>query len=246
VYTPDDRDRVRSALVARAQDDARIVGAALTGSTVRGEEDRWSDVDVFLGVDGDVGLDDVIGDWTEALYRDEGVLHHFDVRSGAAVYRVFLLPSGLQVDVAFTPAASFGPRGPSFRTLFGDPVALAPPDPPAFDEVAGLAWLGLLHAAKAIERSKRWEAAYWIASVRDHALALACLRLGLRTAYARDVDELPADVTAPYADTFVASTEEGELRRGLRMLTRCLLVELERSDAALAARLETPLVEATG
>ena len=51
MFTPEERERVRAALVERAHEDPRITGAALTGSAARGEEDRWSDVDVFLGVD---------------------------------------------------------------------------------------------------------------------------------------------------------------------------------------------------
>lgn len=48
------------------------------------------------------------------------------------VYRVFLLPGWLEVDIGFTPAAQFGPRGPQWRTLFGQPVQTphrAGPDP---------------------------------------------------------------------------------------------------------------------
>ncbi len=246
MFTPEERERVRAALVERAHEDPRITGAALTGSVVRGEEDRWSDVDIFLGVDDTADIDDVVRDWTEAVYRDAGAIHHFDVRAPAGLYRVFLLASGLQVDVAFTAASSFGPGGPSFRTLFGEPVERAQAAPPGLEDIAGLAWLGVLHARTAIERGRRWEAAHWVASVRDQTLALACLRLGLPTAYARGVDGLPPEVTSPLQSSFVANVHEDELRRALRAVTRCLLDEIECHDAALAERLEAPLLEVTG
>ena len=35
------------------------------------------------------------------MYDEHFALHHVDVVSGAWVYRVFLLPSTLQVDLAF-------------------------------------------------------------------------------------------------------------------------------------------------
>lgn len=38
--------------------DARVTGAALTGSTATGTADRWSDVDVFLGLADGAGLAD--------------------------------------------------------------------------------------------------------------------------------------------------------------------------------------------
>ena len=49
VFTPEERTRLRDALVARARADERITGAALTGSASRGAEDRWSDIDLALG-----------------------------------------------------------------------------------------------------------------------------------------------------------------------------------------------------
>ncbi len=152
MYTPEQRDGVRDALLERARGDDRVTGAALTGSAALGNEDRWSDVDVFLGIAESTDLDEVIADWTTALYEEGRAVHHWDVRAGAALYRVFLLESGLQVDIAFTPELDFGARSPSFELAFGEPVEVPPTEPPAFADVAGLGWLGVLHANKAIER----------------------------------------------------------------------------------------------
>jgi predicted nucleotidyltransferase len=243
VYTPEQRDEVRDSLLERARADDRVTGAALTGSAALGNEDRWSDVDVFLGVAENARLDEVVADWTSALYEEAGVAHHWDVRAGAALYRVFLLTSGLQVDIAFTPESDFGARAASFSVVFGQPVDVTAPELPAFADVAGLGWLGVLHASKAIERRRPWEAAYWIGSVRDQALALACLRLGESPHYARGVDLLPPEVTAPLLETFVASPEPDELRRALRAARDCLLAEIGPTDASLADRLDQALAE---
>ena len=242
MFTPEERDRVRDALFEKAREDPRITGAALTGSAVVGNEDRWSDVDVFLGVAEGVDIDDVVKEWTDALVVDAGVVHHWDVRSGAALYRVFLLESGLHVDVAFTPEWDFGARGPGFRTVFGSPVDVAAPLLPTFANVVGLGWLSVLHADVAIERQRPWAAAFWIASVRDQTIAAACLRLGENPMYARGADALPPDVTAPLAATFVASLEPNEQRRALREARRSLLDEIAATDALLAERLEPALV----
>ena len=51
---------------------------------------------------------------------------------------MFLLPDCLQVDVAFTPAADFGARGPNLRTVFGSPVEREHNPPPAFDDLFGV------------------------------------------------------------------------------------------------------------
>jgi nucleotidyltransferase-like protein len=242
VYTPEDRDRVRSSLLERAREDPRVTGAALTGSAALDAEDRWSDVDVFLGVAESADVDELLANWTRAVYESERAVHHWDVRAGVAVYRVFLLESGLQVDIAFTPESDFGARSPSFRPLFGEAVDVPPLVPPQFADVAGLGWLGVLHANKAIERGKRWEAAYWIGSVRDQTLALACLQLGESPHYSRGVDGLPYDVTSPLEETFVASLEPDELRRALRAARACLIDEIAATDEALAERLQAALV----
>jgi hypothetical protein len=241
VYTPEQRDEVRASLLERAREDPRITGAALTGSAALDNEDRWSDVDVFLGISEGTGIDEVVADWTSVVHETWSAVHHWDVRAGAAVYRVFLLESGLQVDIAFTPESDFGARAASFRVVFGEPVDVPSPAAPTFADVAGLGWLGVLHANKAIERDRPWEAAYWIGSVRDQALALACLRLGESPHYSRGVDRLPPETTTPFEDTFVALLEPEELRRALRAARQCLLEEVSRSDAQLADRLQAAL-----
>jgi hypothetical protein len=241
VYTPEERDGVRARLLERARADDRVTGAALTGSAALGNEDRWSDVDLFLGVAESAELDEVIADWTTSLYEEVEAIHHWDVRAGAALYRVFLLQSGLQVDIAFTPELDFGARSPSFELAFGEPVDVPPPEPPAFADVVGLGWLGLLHARKAIERARPWEAAYWIGSVRDQTITLACLRLGESPYYSRGADALPIGITAPLEETLVCAPRPGELRRALRAARQCLLEEIGQTDAALADRLEQAL-----
>jgi len=237
LFTPDDREHVRARLLELAREDDRITGAALTGSAAEGTEDRWSDVDVFLGVADGVDHEHVLAEWSELIYEELGVLHHWDVRSGAAVYRVFLLPNCLQVDVAFVPAADFGARGPKFRTVFGSPVKREHVPPPAFDDLAGLGWLSILHSRASIERGRAWQAEYWVSSVRDQTLALACLRLGVPAFYAKRIHRLPTEVTLPLGETLVHSLEPEELRRALRAAARCFLDELRLHDPGLADRL---------
>ena len=241
MYTPEQRDGIRDALLERARGDDRVTGAALTGSAALGNEDRWSDVDVFLGIAESADLDEVVADWTAVLYEEGHAVHHWDVRAGAALYRVFLLESGLQVDIAFTPELDFGARSPSFELAFGEPVEVPPTEPPAISDLAGLGWLGVLHANKAIERGRPWEAAYWVASVRDQTFALACLRLGESPYYSRGVDRLPLNVTTPLEETFVCGLEPDELRRALRAARRGLLEEIARTDTELAERLRAAL-----
>src|SRR2546425_10174693 len=125
MFTPEQRAHVRERVLELARAAARISGGARTGSAAAEAEDRWSDVDLSFGVIDDIEPESVLADWTEALSGDLGVLHHWDLRSGSTIYRVYLLPGGLELDIAVTPAIQFGARGPKFKLLFGQGVERA-------------------------------------------------------------------------------------------------------------------------
>ncbi|GIJ73625.1 hypothetical protein [Virgisporangium ochraceum] len=239
MFTVESRDAVRQQLLDRAAADPAVVGAAVTGSHVVGAGDRWSDIDLALAVDGP--LDATIRAWTDAIYRDHDAVHHWDLPSGSAVYRVFLLSTGLEVDLAFTPTADFGPRGPRWQTVFGTEGRPAPF--PATDpgHVTGLAWHHALHAWTSIQRGRRWQAEQWIAAVRGHVLTLASLRLGHPASNARGAHLLPDDVTAPLEATLVRSLDGADLHRALTAAVDALVAEVARADPALADRLRPVL-----
>jgi len=243
VFTSEHRDAVRRQLLGLAEHDPRVTGAALTGSAAAGREDRWSDIDLFFGVADQVALDSVLDDWSGHLYGELGALHHFDVKVPAAVYRAFLLPSCLEVDLGFTPAGRFGPAGPHFRAVFGavaQPLPATPADP---GQLIGLAWHHVLHARSCIERRRPWQAEHWISGIRDQTLALACLRFGQPTAYAKGADAVPAAVTGGLEDALVRSLAPEELRRALRVAATRLLRELSATDPVQAQRLDGPIRE---
>src|SRR5437868_1537159 len=101
MFTPEDREQLRKTLIAAARTDARIAGAALTGSAALDAEDKWSDIDLAFGVAADADYNGVVADWTERMYRDHGTVHHVDVNVGNVLFRVFFLANTLQVDLAF-------------------------------------------------------------------------------------------------------------------------------------------------
>ena len=242
MFTVARREQVRAQLLERARDDERIVGAAITGSAASGTADRWSDIDMFFGVAEGYDVADTLQEWSEFVYGELGAVHHFNLQSGAATYRAFLLEELLEIDLAFTPAAEFGPLGHgAFDVVFGDPAPRQPRATDA-DHLIGLAWHHVLHARIFIERGAPWQSEYWISAIRDETLALACLRLGLPAAYAKGSDRLPAEVTAPVRDALVRSLDEAELSRALQAATRALIGELRQTDAAVAERLSPALL----
>jgi hypothetical protein len=248
MFTTDRRDEVRTLLLARARDDARISGAAITGSAASDAEDRWSDIDLLFGVADCAAVAEVLGEWSDFVHRELGALHHFDVHAGAATYRAFLLADGLEVDLAFTPATRFGPLASgAFRIVFGHAAERPAPAPADPEHLIGLAGHHALHARVSVERGDVWQAEYRISGVRDQVIALACLRLGLPAAYAKGADALPEDITGPLEDALPASLDRAELLRALKAATSALVRELKENDPPLAGALGRALVAiATG
>jgi hypothetical protein len=241
VFAVEERDRVREGLVELARTDDDVIGAAYVGSYAADGGDRWSDIDLTVGVKGDLGP--VIERWTGWLYKDFGAVHHWDLPAGAAVFRVFLLPRLLEVDIGFRPAADFGPRGPNWRTIFGEAGEARYASPPELDQVVGFAWHHLIHARVCIERKRPWQAEYWISQTREQLFALACLRLGRHTGFTKSVHLLPAEETAWLEPTLVGSLIEAELRRAWEALAHAFKVEVMRADPVVVARLRPLLSE---
>lgn len=245
MFTPERREQMRAMLLARARQDERIVGAAVTGSAAGDGEDRWSDIDLFFGVAPGVDPRATMHDWSSWVYAEFSAVHHFDLAAGATVYRAFLLPDLLEVDLGYAPAHAFGPIGPGpFRVVFGDPVERKR-DPLDVAHVAGLVWHHVLHARISIERGTLWRAAYWIGSLRDNLLSLASHRHDLPIAYARGADRLPADISRAAEETLVTRLTTDELSRALTAATKAVLAELREHDAGLSETLQASLLRLT-
>jgi hypothetical protein len=241
----EERKRLKDVLISAAQLDTQISAAALTGSAASGTEDPWSDIDLALGLVPEADLALVLAEWTEAMYRDHGAVHHTDLRRGGTIYRVFLLANTLQVDIAFSPAAEFGAIGPTFRLIFGTAREQKPAREPAAVDLVGMGWLYALHARSSIARGKAWQAEYMISGVRDHVFALACLRYGVPASQGRGMDQLPLAITTPLAAALVRSLDAAELTRAFRAAVEALLTAIREVDPDLARRLTDPLTQLT-
>lgn len=245
MFTAEERDLLRTDLLELASRDSRISGVAVTGSAAGGAEDRWSDIDLAFGVARSEDLEPVISDWTAHMYDHHAALHHVDLVFHAWLYRVFLLHSTLQVDLAFVPASDFRALGPTFRVLSG--IALEPrfASPPNAAHLIGLGWLYALHARSCIARDRLWQAEYMISATRDSALALACVRHGLPATQGRGMDLLPRSVTALFHTSLVRELELTELKRAFSATLHSFVAEIQSIDQQLAWRLETALESLT-
>jgi hypothetical protein len=237
VFTIEERDRVRDRLLEMAHADRRIVGAAEIGALAHGDGDRWSDLDLTFGVADGTGVDPVLADWTADVTREFAAAHLFDLPFQTSIYRVFLLPGNLQVDLSFTPEGDFGALGPRFSLLFGETVEREPVPQPTAEHLFGY---GAHHAVRAricVERGRPWQAEYWISALRDQGLFLASLHHRLEVSYGRGFDRLPAETLALAEAALVRSTEREELVRALRAAIDLLLHEAGELGSTLSEQL---------
>jgi hypothetical protein len=140
---------------------------------------------------------------------------------------VFLLPGCLQCDLSFTPASQFGATGPKFELLFGSAVKRPFGTPRPIRDIFGYAVHHALRARFCIERIRYWQAEYWISSLRDEALNLACRCHGCLDYQGRGYDDLPQDVLENFKGGLVRTLERNELLRALRSTIDALMRETE-------------------
>ena len=133
---------------------------------------------------------------TTPLAREFGAVPLFDLPHRETMFRVLLLQGCLQVDLSVTPASSFGPNGPKFRILFGNYTENPAIPAPSAAHLLGYAAHHATRARFCIERSRFWQAEYWLSAARDYALSLACLQRNLSPHYGRGFDQLPAEIRA--------------------------------------------------
>ena len=242
VFTVDQRDALRARMLQVAEEDERVVAGAAVGSLAVGSGDRFSDLDLTFGIADTSSVADVLADWTHTLAEERGAIRLADLEVGPTIYRVFLLPDALQFDLSMTPARDFRPAGPRFQLLFGEtaaeepdaparpPGALSIPTPAIAEVIFGWAVIYALHARACIERGRVWQAEHYVGTVRDHALALACLSRGLVAVQARAYDDLPPETLARFDGTHVASHRPEALRHALAASVTALVDTAAEAD----------------
>ncbi len=241
VFTSQKREQIRGELVAAAKADSRIGGAAHLGSAALGQLDRWSDIDLALGLAPHADLNQVLVDWTTRLYRDHAAVANYDVRRGDILYRVFLLDNTLQVDLSFWPSNELRAVGPKFALIFGAAGEPIPAPVPDAKDLIGMAWLYALHVRSSIARSRLLQAEYMLSGMRDNVLELMCKRHGVAAVQGRGLDDLTDEQKARAAECLARSLEPVELKRAFGLTVGALLEEVRCADSVLATKLESTL-----
>ena len=240
MFTTDERERLRAELISAAQSDPNISGAAHTGSAASSRLDRWSDIDLALCLKAGASHEQVVAAWTDRMYQRYGAVAHVDVMRGATLFRVFLLETTLQVDIAFWRADEFGAIGPNFQLIFGE--AKPPqPAPQANPALIGIAWLYALHVRSSLARGRFLQTEYMLSGMRNHVFELTCVRCGVVANQGRGLDDLPAAEREIAAKCLPQSLERPELKRAFRNTMDALLREIRNVDEDLERKLGAAL-----
>jgi hypothetical protein len=254
VFTVEQRDALRERALRLAEADDRVVAGAAVGSLAVDDGDRFSDLDLTFGIADNVPVNEVLDDWTSRLIDGLSAVPLTDLERGPTIYRVFLLPDALQLDVSMTPAALFRPAGPRFRLLFGETAAGEPeaptppgnlfiPTPTVAGDLFGWGVIYALHARACIERRRLWQAEHYAGAVRDHALSLACLRHGLSAVQGRRYDDLPPETLARFDAAHVGMLEPAALRTALAASVVALMQEGADAELRFASVVAERLAE---
>lgn len=241
MFTEEEREQLRDALVSGAKTDPNLSGAAHLGSAAASCLDAWSDIDLALCVAPHASVADVVSTWTAHMYQRNNAVAHCDVRRGETLYRVFLLKSTLQVDLSFWPATEFRAAGPKFKLIFGSANEPAPSAGGA-DNV-GMGWLYALHVRSSLARGRLLQAEYMLSGMRDEMLALACNRRGVPAIQGRGFDDLPDEEKDGFLACYPRAVTGAELRRAFQETMNALLSEIRQQDGALVERIEATLRE---
>jgi hypothetical protein len=247
MFTVEQRDALHRRVLELAEQDQRVVAGAVVGSFAVETGDQFSDLDLTFGIDDGVEVADVLKDWTRTLVGELDAVRLADLERGSTIYRVFLFPEALQLDLSMTPAAGFRPAGPRFRLLFGETAAdespvLTPaavgtlfiPTPVVPDDIFGWGVIYALHARACIGRGRVWQAEHYVDAARDHALSLACLREGAPAAQARGYDDLSAATLARFDAAHVGALESEALRTALAVTVAELMREGAEANVSRA------------
>jgi hypothetical protein len=225
------RAAVRDAIVEHADHDDRITSAALVGSLATDHADEWSDVDLTFGVSGD-SVDEVVSGFTRWLSEHHQASVLIDLPVDDTLYRVFLLPDSLQLDLSFTPGGRVRRASPRFQQLFGEHVVTAS-TPVDVNDLAGWAVLHCLSSRACLARGKPWQALHSVNELRNLVLNMHCAQADLPVGFGRAFDQLPAHVLERFEDTLPTTLDTPELERALHANIR----ELQRVP-------DVPLVDA--
>ncbi|WP_299903316.1 hypothetical protein [uncultured Aquimarina sp.] len=226
MYSKKDRIEVQEAIINFAKSDSKIIDCAIVGSESVGNDDKWSDIDLTFGYENEADANQVLREWSKMMSESFDANRLFDISYKESLYRVFLLPNGLQVDLSFTPSKYFGAITDKFKLIFGQEKEREFKSLPEINLIAGYSILFALKTRTSIERENYWQAEYYLSKCRENVMVLKCLKESKNPFDGRSFDNLPNDFLRQMQNCLLIELSRVNLRTSLKNLIQILIKEL--------------------
>lgn len=230
MYPKKTRIEVQKQIIDFAKSDSNIIDCAIVGSESVGNDDKWSDVDLTFGYENDADVNQILRDWSKMMLEVFDANKLFDLSYKESLYRVFLLPNALQVDLSFTPSEHFGAITDNFKLIFGNQRKREFKSLPEINSIAGYTILFALKTRTSTEREKYWQAEYYLSKCRENIMILKCLKENLNSFDGRSFDELPPRFLQQIQNTLIDEPTKQNLENGLKSTIQILIEELSTVD----------------
>lgn len=240
MYTKAYRNKVQNLIISFAEADERITDCAIVGSESIGENDQWSDIDLTFGVDNEVEIPNILSDWNRLMSKHFGANALFDLGYKESIYRVYLLPNVLQVDLSFTPTKHFGALTKKFKLVFGKEKKRRFTALPQPKTIYGYAVLYALKTRCSLERGKPWQAHHYLEKFKDYILMLKCLSDNLIPFEGRGYDKLSNSFLKKIQSSLITSPSHQEIKKSLQILIAILISEFD-NDTGIDYNFENEL-----
>jgi predicted nucleotidyltransferase len=223
MFTEEFRREVYESILNQSREDPSIISAAIIGSAAAGTKDRWSDIDLTFELTAGIKPGEVLSKWTNYLSEKFAGEMLLDLWLEETVYRVFLLPAYLQVDLSFSPNGKFYAVGPHFKLLYGQISEHR--QIPELDADLYRSWIvhHLIRSYFCIQRNKLWQAHFWMNESRNYIMDLECNRNGFGSSHGRSYHLLNQELKAELEETLISKFSIGELSRKLQNLIQLFL-----------------------
>lgn len=240
MYSKEERDEIQNSIIALAQKDNRIKDCAIVGSESIGKHDKWSDIDLTFGIDDETEISQILSEWNAIMFANFNANVLFDVEYKESIYRVYLLPNALQVDLSFTPTQNFGAITNAFKLIFGKANHRQHKPEPELSSILGYSILYALKSRCAIEREKYWQAIFYLDKFRENIMTMKCISLHLNPFDGRSFDELPNSFLNKITTGLTGELNRDTLKNSLRSFTKILIQEIKQ-DNTIAYTFENEL-----
>ncbi|GAA0725756.1 hypothetical protein GCM10009430_31900 [Aquimarina litoralis] len=231
MYSKKDRIKVEKQIIDFAKLDSNIIDCAIVGSKSVGNDDKWSDIDLAFGYEIDADINQILRYWSKIMFESFGANKLFDMSYKESLYRVFLLPNALQVDLSFTPSDHFGAITDNFKLIFGNQRKREFKSLPEINSIAGYTILFALKTRTSIEREKYWQAQYYLTKCRENTMILKCLKENLNSFDGRSFDELTPSFLNQIQNTMINEPNKRNLENALKSMIHILIKELSTVDS---------------